>query len=143
MPSFEAGVFRRGTTTAHRTNDRFKKVDPAGQLRQLAGVQLLHSGCQLLDASGSAGGENPLSFVRRADSREASVVQVADPLDETVLLQSRHDSRHGRRLHLLRRRQLAEGERAAEDDYGESGKTRGRKPARIIFPAELAEEMNG
>ena len=36
-----------------------------------------------------------------------------------------------------------EGEGAAEDDYGERGQTRGRKPARIILPPQLAEEMNG
>jgi hypothetical protein len=115
MPSFEAGVFRRETTTAHRTDDRFKKLDSAGQLRQLTGVQSLHGGRQLLYAPGSACSENPLSFVCRPDSRQASVAHIGDALDE----------------------------RAAEDDYGESRKTRGRKPARIILPAQLAEEMNG
>lgn len=143
MPSFEAGVFRREASTAHRTDDRFKKLDSAGQLRQFAGLQSLHGRCQLLYAPGSACSENPLSFVRRPDSRQAPVAHIADALDEPVLLQPRHDSRHRRRLHLLSRRQLAEGERAAEDDYGESRKTRRRKPARIILPAQLAEEMNG
>ena len=61
--------------------DRVYTFDPAGQLRQFAGVQSLHNGCQLLYTPGSACSESLLSFVGRPDSRQASVPRVGDALD--------------------------------------------------------------
>ena len=70
------------------------------------------------------------------------VVLVADALDEALVLQAGNDARHRRRFHLLRGGKLTEGEWAAEDDYGQGGKARGRQAAGVVFLAELPEEMN-
>ena len=64
-------------------------------------------------------------------------------LDEPLLFELDDQLRDGRGPHLLGARELAQGERAAEDDDGERGELRGGEAGGIVLAAEAAEEVDG
>ena len=126
---FAATLFSAQNTVSsavHRADDFLKKVNSAGQLRQLASAQISDDGRKFFDASRSPSGKHFLSFDGRLDSCKPSIARVTDTLDKTRFLQAGDDPRHRGRLHLLRGGELAQGERPAEDDYRERGQARGR-----------------
>ena len=122
VSSCDLDAFRRRITVhavAHRPDDLFQKLDSSRQLRQLSAVETVDGGRELFDAPSASCCEDLLSFRSRLNPCQAPVADIANALDEPVLLQSRHDSRHRRRLHLLRRRELTKREWAAKDHDGE------------------------
>jgi hypothetical protein len=56
-----------------------------------------------------------------------------------ILLETRHYPRHRRRSHLLGARESTEGKGTTEYDDGESGETRSRKSAGVIFLPQLPQ----
>lgn len=82
---------------------------------------------------GSAGG--------RPHTHDAPVGCIDLTLHEPLGLQLHDQLRDGRRAHLLGARELAQRERAAEDDHGESGQLGGRKSRGVVLATEAAEEM--
>lgn len=127
---------------AHGFDDLSKKLNSARQLRQLTCAQPRDGGGDLFNAARSPCRKDVSSFRCRPNPGEPSVVYVANALYETVLLQAGYDPCHRWWLHLLRFGELAEGDRSAEDDDGESRKAGGRQPADIVLLAELPQEVD-
>jgi hypothetical protein len=79
----------------------------------------------------------------RAHAHDAPVGRVGLALDEALRLELDDQLGDGRGPHLLGARELAQGERAAEDDHGEGGELRGGEAGGIVLAAEASEEMDG
>ncbi len=131
-----------GSLGAHRANDLFKKLGSTHQLRQLGRTQASDRCRQPFDPTRSPCSKNVSSFACSPDLRQPPVVRVIESLDKTILLQASHDACHRRRLHLLGRGELPQGERPAEDHDGEGRQARSRQPGGIVFLPQLAKEMN-
>jgi hypothetical protein len=120
----------------------FEKLNSTGELRQLLSVETLYRRRQHSHSSSAPGSENPPAFRSGLDLRQPTVAWVSSAADETFLLEAGDDPRHRGRLHSLRGCQLTQGYGAAEDDDRECGQSRSRKPAGVVFLAQLPEEMD-
>ena len=62
---------------------------------------------------------------------------------ESQFSQRIHNPSHGGRAHLFGGGQIAQSHWSPEDDDGERGKPRRIETALRVFPAQLAEQVNG
>ena len=83
------------------------------------------------------------SFRRRLETVHTTVVRVAGAADEARRLEPLHDARHRRRPDLLRRCELPERARTAEYQHRESGELSRRDSGFRIFPAHVAQSVDG
>ena len=97
--------------------------DPLGEERVTLGAALL---------------EEALALLGDLDPHDAAVVGVDRAPHERVLLEPRHDARHARRLHLLDRRELTEGDGAHGVDGVQRGEP-GRREVVALARALLAD----
>jgi hypothetical protein len=87
-------------------------------------------------------GHQRSSLGRCAKPYDAPVVLIRLPRHEPASLERAHEAGHGRRTHLLRRGELAEGERAGEDDDGERREARPTEAGPGILTPQTPEEVN-
>ena len=76
------------------------------------------------------------------DALHAPVSNVALAPDETLLLERLDDARHRRRPYLLRRGQLPERARPAEDEHGQRRQLRRWNTGRGILAADMTQRVN-
>src|SRR6266446_804764 len=134
--------FLCGWLAAHARYDISQKLDTSAQLRQFPFFHAADGCRELLDAASASGSQNLLALRSRLDMGQPLVVRITFPFYETLPLEARDDSRHRRRLHLLRASELAQSERSAENDDGERGESGSGQAAGIILLAQLAQEMD-
>jgi hypothetical protein len=73
----------------------------------------------------------------------APVMGITGTTDKTIRLEPLDDARHCRRPDLLRRSELTERARPAEDQHGKSRELSRRNAGRGVLPAYVSESVDG
>ena len=92
-------------------------------------------------ASRATGGEQVFALGCRAQSHDATIPRIGLASHEPFLLECAHESCHGRRFHLLGRREIAERDRTAKDDNRKRGQARASESGLRVLATEPPEQV--
>lgn len=95
------------------------------------------------DASRASRLEHPASSGGGVNALDAPVGRVEAPGDEAIRFQAGHEAGDGGWPYLLGVGEVAEADRAGEDDDGEGGEGRGAEAGRLVVDPEAAQEVDG
>jgi hypothetical protein len=128
-------------TTADVSDHVSKKLTGSLELRDFGVRQPRNRGLKEPDTPSATSDQDFSAFFSRVNQGEARIVAVGFAADQSFALETCNQPRHGWRLNLLGCSQLAQTDRPAEYDDGKRGQSRCGKSARVVFAAQLPEEM--
>ena len=128
---------------ASHVRDHFRQdLSSFAEKRLLGACERINLPDQRANPPPAAFKKQPLAGGRRREINAAAVLGVLASDNKTLLFESANDPCHGWRTYLLGRGKGAQRNRASEHDHRKRRETRRIQGAALVFPAQLAEQVD-